>query len=458
MKKFFKSVMLFAAAAMAFTACSDNDELESVVTPGEEAGELKLVATAEFENETRAEFENGNGGQMIFSDGDKIMLKYVIDGSNWVNESADLRYNAQNCLFEGTQPIKPIKEGSNINIELKETIPAVQTNIYNNGYFNLKLLAFKFNPLPFESWMQKGDVVSIPLKFQHVASYMQIRFVTEDSAIAGKTIKSVRFEANGASQTVNGYDVTPGNSVEVNFDGLAKQPTAVNKADAKDYNNVAYLAVVPQAYTNAKFVVTTMTDEVYTIDVPAKTFERGHVHRIALNLKAAPAPTPDPEPTPGDNFVYTRLTSANTNLLVNGAEFIMMGSRTTDRYASKQDGGYKIPYKTLATPVVDFNAVKPEEVADARVFKLKDAGDGKWYITSPDEVKYLKLVGTTYMEWVELSSGDAAFMFTIEALDNKTKIRNAVKNKFVSMYKNDFVNQSRLENIDLFIYMKVPAK
>ncbi len=447
MKKFFKSVMLFAAAAMAFTACSDNDELESVVTPGEEAGNLKLVASAEFENETRAEFEGSNGGQMVFTQGDRINLTYKAadNGFNWWPE---LQYDEATRTFESApgSSVKLVKDGATIMVTKKD-VPAGQTNAYDaqGGYFNFKTSIFEADPVVFnQKTMLSGNEMFIPLYFRHVASYMQIRFVTEASELMGAAIKSVRFEAPGAS--------AEGDFVQVPFDGLEKQPTAVNKADAKDYNNVAYLAVVPGTYTNGNFVVETMDGQTYTIAVPSKKFDRGHVHRIALNLKVA---APEPTPEPGQNVVFTRMTSANMGqLLKDGAEFIMVGFKNQTRYLSKDIEWSKLICKDYAEPVTgDLSA---DRIGDARIFKFELAGDGEnWLISSMvDGVSKYAGKSTSYLQFLNGVSSNATFAVSVSDTEGAKLKCLGTSDQCISL---DASNKAKVtgRNVDLDIYVKV---
>ncbi len=447
MKQLFKSVMLFAAAAMAFTACSDNED--SVIAPVEEGENLTFSVEANIESQTRADFENGNNSQMTWREGDRIRVNYTSTADRPNQIDLDFDVKTRKFINKNNDFMRRIKVGSEMHAATMTPgkdgnfvgIPAVQENSYNGVYFNLKNVPFEAAPVVFESSMQVENEINAAFNFKHIASYMQIRFVTEVPEMVGKQIKMVKFEAVGAANE-------GGDFVQVDFP--TDCPTIVDKAAAKDYNNVAYLMIVPGTYTG-NFMVETTTGDVVTIPVTDKTFKRANVHRIALNIK----------PSAQKQEMYVRLTAANSSeLLVDGAEFVILGSPEKSKsYVSNEFGttwlgAEKPKFKELATGISsDFVAV--EDVADARVFKLMTpttAGEG-WWIESKG--KYMESQSeNSYFVMNDLGQvNDMDYHFKVWVDGDKTKIEALGNNKGKwANIKQGYIGNTRRDNhISIFV-------
>ena len=351
MKKFFKSAMLFAAAAMAFTSCSNDDEMN--VQPAEQ--KIDVTVNANIEADTRAEFEGGNGGQFAWVAGDQIVMKYQVP----FYERATLNFDGTS--FTGTLSNTP-KEGKPVEaVALSDVegsadefaIKSVQTNKWNGTYNNIANVPFISEPLVFNAGMGNKEKLNMTLNFRHMAAYMQIRFVSD--VCAGDAVKSVTFadvnNADVAGQieidktagnkmfsdfvTITPKDVTytmkkASKVVTLNFQE-GGQPTIAATSAQADYNKVAYLMVKPGEYT-PKMVVETVGGKKFNIEMTkAKNFVRGNVARIKLNLSAdrmEGGVTPEPEPEPGtgiDPNVYNLVNAENAaSLLVGGSEVVIV--------------------------------------------------------------------------------------------------------------------------------------
>ena len=483
MKKFFKSAMLFAAAAMAFTSCSNDDEMN--VQPAEQ--KIDVTVNANIEADTRAEFEGGNGGQFAWVAGDQIVMKYQVP----FYELATLNFDGTS--FTGTlsntpnegKPVEAVAlsdvEGSADEFAIK----SVQTNKWNGTYNNIANVPFISEPLVFNAGMGNKEKLNMTLNFRHMAAYMQIRFVSD--VCAGDAVKSVTFadvnNADVAGQieidktaenkmfsdfvTITPEDVTytmkkASKVVTLNFQE-GGQPTIAAASAQADYNKVAYLMVKPGEYT-PKMVVETVGGKKFNIEMTkAKNFVRGNVARIKLNLSAdrmEGGVTPEPQPEPGaEGFV--KLTDSTKAMLQDGAEFIIL-----DKNYSKVAGSVSDHLNWDGTPLfkkVDVVAFDNQKVvndvisftdaASAVVFKFKKNSDNSWSIENNG--LYLAptgVVGGSYMELASYADNNK-FKFDVNTKADGVSLATKSENgKFLSAHR-DYLAfaKSNYESISIFV-------
>lgn len=305
MKKFFKSAMLFAAAAMAFTACSDDDTTE--VMPQDEG--VRFNIEANIESQTRVEV-TGDGGMMTWVPNDNILLQYNAQSDNALIRRT-FRYTEQGVFELNIGGTIPTPKVDTMYVTAPSTeydkkafaIKAKQTNSYSaEKGFNFNHAPLIAAPFKFEQSMMNGNEVNLSLAMRHVASYIQIRFVTEKAEYKNLEVASVMFEdkqgkavAGQLDRSMGSMDGVPASgdfsmamnssSMDVTVDFETNHPTVADKTATADRNNVAYMVVYPGEYYG-KFTVKTTDGKTFEIVAPkAKTFARGTVNRIALNLK-----------------------------------------------------------------------------------------------------------------------------------------------------------------------------
>ena len=366
MKKFFKSAMLFAAAAMAFTACSDDDTTE--VMPQDEG--VRFNVEANIESQTRVEV-TGDGGELAWvADKDDILLQYFTEGQTI---QKTFLYNNKGTfeLNYGTLPTPTAGDKFYATSPSSQydknafAIKAKQTNTYSaEKGFNFDQVPLVAAPFAFEQSMMNGNEVNLSLAMRHVASYIQIRFVTEKAEYKNLEVASVMFEdkqgkavAGQLDRSIVSMDDVPasGNfwmgmtssSMDATVAFETNYPTVADKTAAADRTNVAYMVVYPGEYLG-KFTVKTTDGKTFEVVAPqVKTFARGTVNRIALNLKTHSSENlPEPEPEPE----ITAINPANIDFSDEGGEQIVTITVNEHFNAEKHEYKYASEMFTI-TPV-----------------------------------------------------------------------------------------------------------
>ena len=397
MKKFFRSAMLFAAAAMAFTSCSDDDTTE--VLPVEPENQVEVNIDAHIESDTRADFAGGDGSQLTFKNGDQMQVFYTpmgIQPATWWNAIYD--YDGAKFELSPREQQSQIEDGTDVTALMPTirsgafAIPAEQRNNWMGTYNNITSAPMAGLVTYNKATMSEGGLgekINLAFMMRHLASYIQFNFVYDanhadnvglDAGYAGLHVKTIEFVQTGDAAQKDIAGVIEPTSVRdlkaeiatVDFDFKAgvsqtikvmleaeQQPVVVNKAEKDPAKNFAYMILKPGIYTG-KFVVTMQEGQVFEVPFTNMEFKRASVKRASLNLTKArcivegeTAPT---EPQL-DLAMFNEVNSKNINsLIANGVKVLFLRG---DYKKVSADNNYK-PYVRMVDFPTTIEEVKYE--------------------------------------------------------------------------------------------------
>ena len=307
MKNLFKSMMLVAAAAMGFTACS-KDATEEVAPETKGATKTITVVT----DITRTQFGDSRD-KLVWSEGDEfgvftdVATDKNISSGTYVPEGSYTLEVAENATMIYAYYPRNTYSDSRTAQTVSITIPQNQTQtapaVFNGSYMTMTA---------------KGAIegTSVNLKFAPVACALALNVYNGES---GETIESIAFTSN---EECCGYD-NAGNDItadELNYKGYNKTATvtvgteeapvvipadAASVDDKLTFDNQIYLVVARKAYSEgAKFVVTT-SKNTYTFTTK-KALDCSTYDFMPVNLDLTKGETPAPVATK----TYAKVTTA----------------------------------------------------------------------------------------------------------------------------------------------------
>lgn len=303
-----KSLMLFAAAAMAFTSCSKDDaEIANPIRPEGSTPTYNVIIKANVDQETRTTFE-GENMPLTWVEGDNIAVfhpnpniqnewdpkeelvafigKKGASGFEFTSEEPKL---ADNELLKGLYP-NPGYYWGDIQVQISENQSTEAAGF--NG---------KFAPMVGVPTTFKADPTSttqvVNMQFRPVTSIIKVKVVSDDPTIQNDKVVSIAMEANdpisgnvvvdmaNVPAVGEGFTTLPegNNSVTATFPATAITAQGADWASTKTAEG--YLCIYPGIHSG-KFVVTTEKGNMYSINFAAKEFKRGHIYRQGLKLSS----------------------------------------------------------------------------------------------------------------------------------------------------------------------------
>ncbi len=281
MKKFMKSLMLVAAVAMGFTACT-NDLLDEVNTNTGNTFTLTISAEKPALEGTRTEFSNGS---VIWSGVEKIRATYYHTSDVWsryyasnqnpqiaadgstATFSIDTQYPAQSAEGEYTfyagYPQNAIGNSTNAPIDgvLAVTVPTEQT-MPKMGTFDVTADIMVGKSL--ESYTEV--IQTIPIYWTRLVSHVCVT-LKNLAAEEGEMIKTVTFTAPEGVMLTGAGEV---NFAEQSMTTLDNNTVIVNLPA----NTVANVAELPVWFCSAPATIASGKDFTITVETPRGTYTR----------------------------------------------------------------------------------------------------------------------------------------------------------------------------------------
>lgn len=398
MKKFY-SLMLVAVAAMAFTACSQ-DDTQDVVKP---EGATKTI-TVSAETDTRVTL-NADHTKMQWVEGDVFslftdadanqQLTYTEGATNFELEVAEAAaevyayypYFSTNTdktsvslyvTSSQDQAVAGVLQGANDSGSGQYPMVAVATPIENNSVsltFRPVACAFAFN---IYGEVAEGEQI------------VSVSFTPADGeAVAGaEYVDLTTLAADYEYTAANGYATTATVTLGTPF-----TPDTTKPADTQAYDKQVYLTVAAKAYAGGTFVVTT-TETTYTFTT-ASTLDCTGKDFIPMNLNLAK----------GEKPAAVSLADGDYVILTNKSDWYAASSTISSSKLSYTSLDYDGEAATVATN--DENLV----------WALTNKGNNTYSIKAKSTSKYL--VGSSSSS-TNVSMGATETALTFELNDDGT--------------------------------------
>lgn len=389
MKKFY-SLMLVAVAAMAFTACSQ-DDTQDVVKP---EGATKTI-TVSAETDTRVTL-NADHTKMQWVEGDVFslftdadanqQLTYTEGATNFELEVAEAAaevyayypYYSMNTdktsvsldvTSSQDQAVAGVLQGANDSGSGQYPMVAVATPIENNSVsltFRPVACAFAFN---IYGEVAEGEQI------------VSVSFTPADGeAVAGaESVDLTTLAADYEYTAANGSATTATVTLGTPF-----TPDTTKPADTQAYDKQVYLTVAAKAYAGGTFVVTT-TETTYTFTT-ASTLDCTGKDFIPMNLNLAKGEKPQAA-------TFVRLTSlaqintVDTYIMTGNNSGLYSATNTFAVWAGTVNSSNKTRLNTISVTEADGKIVI-EDLSTVGTFKLEDAGEGQYYVKTASGYLY----------------------------------------------------------------------
>ena len=306
MKKIFSSVMLFAAAAIAFVSCQKQEDL----TP-EASQEVILTFASEkpaFDDDTKTEW-TGEGIQ--WSKGDKIAVAYTVNG-NWQNASGDasedaklyksddLKAAAQTAQFNVSTYFKGTTAGAHI---FYGVYPAPSETTFASAPVATVTVASIQNPKA-DSFDSNGDLMvgvsgkydsrpaegeNISLKWNRLVAHAVITLKDINGLTAQETIENITFTAQEDANLVGQQKVNLITNEVVKDNASANVlKIGASKLAANAGSITFWAAMLPETITS--LTVEVETDKaIYSRQITgvSKELKQNARNTLAINMDTA---------------------------------------------------------------------------------------------------------------------------------------------------------------------------
>ena len=346
MKKIY-SMMLVAAAAMAFVSCQKQENFAPEVS----TEEVVLTFASEkpaFDDETKTEW---TGETIQWSVGDKISVAYTVDG-NWQNASGDasgdaklyksdpLETAAETAKFNVSTNFKGTTEGAHVfygiypapsNAEFAEapvatlTVPSIQTpgaaSFDGSADLMTGVSVGEFTSRPAE-----GETIS--MKWTRLVAHANITLKALNGVTAGETVSSIKLTAQEGANLVGSQKVNLlTNEVECNNNESNVIDLMGGNLSISAEGNIEFWACfLPTTLTSLKVEVETNKAS-YTREITGieKTFKQNARNILSIKMDEATRVAKEEESwvlvTPADGltegtYVLVASTKAKTGALV----------------------------------------------------------------------------------------------------------------------------------------------
>lgn len=419
MKKFMKSLMLVAVAAMGFTACT-NDMLDNVNKNTEETFTLTISSEKPALEGTRTEFSNGS---IIWNQGDNIRATFN-RGTEWgkyyasTTQSNEIATDGKTAkftigtpftssgsgdfMFYAGYPQNAIGSGTTAPTEgiLGVTVPTEQTMT--------KMSTFDASAdiMVGKSTQTYAEVTqTIPFHWTRLVSHACVT-LKNLAAEDGEIVKNVTFTApEGVALTGKG---------DVNF--VAQSMTALDNNTVTvnlPANTAAKVAELPVWFCSAPATITAGNNLVVTVETTRGTYTRTITARsegikfIQNNYCTLGINMAEAEFTPAATSanVYQLITSVSD--LTTG-EYVLAAKYNNAYYPMSKTFGSKI---NAATTITVTNDQITETDADGYILTLTASTDG---VSIYNGTNYLQYNSST-----DFTTSTTASYWTVEYVDNQ---------------------------------------
>lgn len=380
MKKVFKSIMLFAVAAMTFTACNKENDIQDVVKNGETTtirfsaavndAETKATLTTEDEKSFKAAWEEGDKMEITVTSGSSAQLFPATWNGNFFEFGVPTEWaeTVSTWNYEAYYPSKVIPFGSN--------------RIQNGSQYASQYDAMQCEMATFENAKcgldSEGGHIVLPMT--RVSSILYFHLTSDlEETLASATLKvgegSIAAENVAYDYTKNSLavkDCTGSNTITLTFaEGTAPS--------AKDF--CLWYNVIPGKTTGMTLTITTTSGKTATLSNPSgKTYLAGKLNKVVKNGLTWV------NPQPAEKY-YVKVTTLTQ--IVEDAQYVIG--------ATYDSGDGNVFYAIPAKPTLSSGKISGEEVtvsangvaesdAEGYVWTLSKSGD---YYTLSDGSGYL---------------------------------------------------------------------
>lgn len=311
MKNVFKSLVLTAAAAVAFTACQKEDN--NLETPQESDYIYSFaISNADNDNTVGTKASLGSDGTSLFltwEDGDKFGAYSTNGSSNSNNRPSTVAVSGGSYTLKVASTVE-LESGSNVytyypynsGAGTSKTaavikIDPVQTQ--KSTGFDASVMPMAGEVYTTTTTLAKDDVTEVgEIKFANLGSIIEFN-IYATSAI-DEQIKSVQFNATSGNLAgdytldLTAVDFSDDNTLILGGSGSEasvktnlETPVAIPVSNTTDKEGTkVYMSIAPGDYAGT--IVVTTTGHTYTFTVSsAKTFNRSKVKRLNANLSTA---------------------------------------------------------------------------------------------------------------------------------------------------------------------------
>lgn len=365
MKKGFKSIMLFAVAAMTFTACNKENDIQDVVKNGETTtirfsaavndAETKATLTTEDENSFKAAWEESDKMEITVTSGSSAQLFPATWNGNFFEFGVptDWAETVSTWKYEAYYPSKVIPFGSN--------------RIQNGSQYASQYDAMQCEMATFENAKcgldSEGGHIVLPMTrvssilYFHLTSDFEetlasATLTVDEGTIAAETV-AYDYEINALAAK----EGTGSNTITLTFaEGTAPS--------AKDF--CLWYNVIPGKTTGMTLTITTTSGKTATLSNPSgKTYLAGKLNKVVKNGLTWV------NPQPAEKY-YVKVTTLTQ--IVEDAQYVIG--------ATYNSGDGNVFYAIPAKPTLSSGKISGEEVTvSANGVAESDAGGYVWTLS-----------------------------------------------------------------------------
>ena len=306
MKKIFSSVMLFAAAAMAFVSCQKQESFQP-----EDSKEYMLTFTSEkpaFSDETKTEW---TGETVQWSQGDKIAVAYTVNG-NWQNAAGDASGNAKLYKSDDLKSAADVAQ-FNVSTHFKGTVegvhvfygvyPAPSSTDFPNAPVATLVVAPSQNPKA-DSFDPNGDMMIgvsgnyesrpeenelISLKWERLVAHAVITLKNISGLVVGENIEKITLTAQDDANLVGQQKINLITKEIVKDNNEANVlKLSANNLSVTDGTVSFWACVLPETVTSLNVEVET-DRAIYTRNIPScnLSFKKNARNTLAVKMDKA---------------------------------------------------------------------------------------------------------------------------------------------------------------------------
>ncbi|WP_348717291.1 fimbrillin family protein [uncultured Alistipes sp.] len=364
MKKLFKSMMLVAAAAMGFTACSkDATEEFEPVAQATETITLSTDITRTTLNEGRTQLQWVAGDQFaVYTDqGTKNTPVTYTEGATNFDIEVALGSQTVYAYYPYFDKQDISYDQTHVSMYVTSTQKQSKAGVFDGNVNDYAMVA-------------KGEIDTdrhVSLTFRPVACAMALNIY---GGQAGEQVESVTFNPGVVCAGQHYMDITVDNPVYTAAEGKATSVTVTltepfeavgeKPADPKTFANQVYAVVARKAYEGAAFTVKT-SQNTYTFKT-ASTLDLT-TDFFTMNLNLAKGETPAP---PSENDVFVKITSISD--LTDG-EYVLTGVNNGTYYALPVPSASSAKINGAEITVTDDRIASQDAVG--KVWTIEKTGD-----------------------------------------------------------------------------------
>lgn len=441
MKKFFKSFVLIAAAALTLSACSQK-EMPDTATPGDEITLKFNIRNADDANVSKALLGTENGKNFLnWENGDKIGA-YLTGTSNNNNrpgtvvvsgDTYTLNVTAGNTLTAAKiYSYYPYSSGAGTD-KTKAAVSIPELQYITADGFDADAMPMAGTPVDVDLEIAQAntDTPCGEINFSNLGSI--IKFRVYSSVATSETLTSVKFVTSGNVGGKFEIDLTGVDASDEATLALTATSETVNTittsysshpAIGTDADNAidVYMVVAPGTYSGTQVVVTTNL-HTYTLTASGeKTFTRSHVKPMKVDIQNG---------TQGDLPMDESWEETTLASLTSEDIFVIVGSDTKTGYAGSyamtNDNGTSSAPGASAVTISD-NKITSDVTSNMKWNISGNATDGYTFYPNGSTTTWLYCTSTNNGVRVGDNTNKA---FTIK--DNY--LHNTATSRYIGVYQ-----------------------